>query len=185
MNENNNIKLQVLDKIQSGDISMRPKYYFFLKVAAVTLVSFLVLIISSFLVSFVVFSIVQSGRLFLLGFGFSIGLSIIIEYSPIHPLILRRAQYKDGLPIVGVFYRDLRFSIPRQEIFRGYVTDIGTSSFILTEDDDNIPNKTYTVYISADSLDQSDLMFGDMIFVAGRVLPDNSVQAYGVRKLSQ
>ena len=59
----------VLAKINSGQIKMKPKYYFVLKVVLMCIVAFLVLTTSAVLVSFMLFSLRVSGRLFLLGFG--------------------------------------------------------------------------------------------------------------------
>ena len=80
MNENNNhnqinesslrdIKSHVLQQIQAGKISMKPKFHHLLKIISLVVVACFTLLISSFLVSFIVFSIVESGKLFLLGFG--------------------------------------------------------------------------------------------------------------------
>jgi hypothetical protein len=70
MNEYNKIKAEVLSEIKTGKINMRPRFYFGLKLVALILVAFVVLLISSFLVSFIIFSIIESGRMFVLGFGF-------------------------------------------------------------------------------------------------------------------
>src|ERR1035437_3118258 len=69
MNQNKDIKSQVLEKIQTGKTNMRPHFYFVLKVVTVVVVAFLTLLASSLLVSFIIFSLITSGKLFLLGFG--------------------------------------------------------------------------------------------------------------------
>ena len=65
----NDFEKTVLAKINSGQIKMKPKYYFILKVVLMCTVAFLVLTTSAVLVSFMIFSLRVSGRLFLLGFG--------------------------------------------------------------------------------------------------------------------
>ena len=67
--EMNSIEKKVFDKIESGEIKMRSKMYFVLKVALLVIVALLVLVTSALLVSFMIFSLRVSGRLFLLGFG--------------------------------------------------------------------------------------------------------------------
>jgi len=63
------IKENVLEKIQKGDVHMRPKVYFVLKVVILVAVALCTLAVSAFLFSFIVFSIYASGKPFLLGFG--------------------------------------------------------------------------------------------------------------------
>jgi|GEM_PF-2117768 hypothetical protein len=67
--QQNTIEKNVLEKIQSGEVKMRSKTYFVLKVALLVIVALLVLVTSALLVSFMIFSLRVSGRLFLLGFG--------------------------------------------------------------------------------------------------------------------
>lgn len=71
-NENiqpHNITNQILEKIKSGEVNMKPKYYFMLKLIALGVTIFLTSIFSTILVSYVLFSIKVSGQFFLLGFG--------------------------------------------------------------------------------------------------------------------
>jgi hypothetical protein len=65
----NDIKNQILEKIKSGEVNMKPKYYFIIKLVALALTVFLTFILSTMLVSYVIFSIKISGQFFLLGFG--------------------------------------------------------------------------------------------------------------------
>ncbi len=67
--EINNIKNQILNKIKSGEVNMKPKYYFVLKLILLGLTIFLTFVLSSIIVSYVLFSIKVSGQFFLLGFG--------------------------------------------------------------------------------------------------------------------
>lgn len=65
----NKIAEEVLQKIKSGRISMRPKAYFVAKAVAVIFLSIFIFLISAFILSYIVFSLKASGKLFLLGFG--------------------------------------------------------------------------------------------------------------------
>ncbi len=67
---NDSIKNNVLHKIRSGEVKMRSKYIFFLKMLAIVALALFVTVVSSVLISFIMFSVMVSGRLILLGFGF-------------------------------------------------------------------------------------------------------------------
>lgn len=72
MNEENkqqNIKEEILQKIKSGEVSMRPKYYFLLKLIVLAFITFVTFILSAVIVSYVIFSIKASGQANLLTFG--------------------------------------------------------------------------------------------------------------------
>src|ERR1035437_2572491 len=63
------IKNSVLQKIRLGEIHKRPRVYFIIQIISMTVIAFLTLITSLFAISFILFSIHESGELFLLGFG--------------------------------------------------------------------------------------------------------------------
>jgi hypothetical protein len=61
--------MQVLEKIKSGEVRMRPRIIFALRAGAALGAALLVLILSSLIASFVLFSLHETGEAFLLGFG--------------------------------------------------------------------------------------------------------------------
>ncbi len=63
------IKTKVLEKIRSGKVHIRPKAYFVAQFILITLLSFVALALAVFVLSFVIFSLRESGEQFLLGFG--------------------------------------------------------------------------------------------------------------------
>jgi hypothetical protein len=69
-NSHNSIRQAVLDKIKSGKVRKLPRAYFILRVIATILVSLLLLVVSAFVFSFMLFSFHESGEQFLIGFGF-------------------------------------------------------------------------------------------------------------------
>lgn len=72
MNQNHSkdsIQQAVLDKIRAGTVRRRPRAAFVLRVIATATVSVLLLVISALVISFIVFSLRESGEQFLLGFG--------------------------------------------------------------------------------------------------------------------
>lgn len=73
MNEENklqiNIKDEVLKKIHSGQIGMRSKAYFLVKLGFLSILTVLITLVSIFLLSFILFSSSLDGSLFLIRFG--------------------------------------------------------------------------------------------------------------------
>ena len=67
--KNNKLKDKVLNKIKRGDINIKPRGYFVFNAVFVFIVALISLIVVSFFVSFTIFSIKESSKLFLLGFG--------------------------------------------------------------------------------------------------------------------
>lgn len=67
--QTNNIREQILGKIKSGEVNMKPKYYFMLRLCLLAMTIFFAFLLSTILVSYVLFSIEVSGQVFLLGFG--------------------------------------------------------------------------------------------------------------------
>ena len=68
-NSHNSIRQNVLEKIKSGKVRKLPRVYFMLRIAATLFVSVLLLVVSAFVFSFMLFSFHESGEQFLLGFG--------------------------------------------------------------------------------------------------------------------
>jgi hypothetical protein len=83
MNEQHNepIKDQLLDRIKKGEVVMRPKFHFTLKVLATALVAFAVLVISVFIFNFILFSIRINHHDTLLSFGVD-GLVAFLFFFP-------------------------------------------------------------------------------------------------------
>jgi hypothetical protein len=72
MNDNqpkDSIQQAVLDKVRAGSVHRRPRSYFVMRVVAIVIVGFLLLVTSAFVISFILFSLHESGEQFLLGFG--------------------------------------------------------------------------------------------------------------------
>ena len=67
--EQKNMQNEVLEKIQCGELCMKPKSYFMWKVIALVAVTSAVLVVSIFLFSFIAFSVRASGQNSLLSFG--------------------------------------------------------------------------------------------------------------------
>ena len=76
-----NPKDAVLEQIRAGTLTMRPKFYFFLKAFLVALVACLILALSIFIASFIVFGMRLSGSDSLLAFG-SRGLLTFFQIFP-------------------------------------------------------------------------------------------------------
>jgi len=87
MTNSEDIKKSVLEKITRGEVHMRPRIYFIIKIISVIVVAALALFASALVVSFAFFSIHESGELFLLGFG-ARGLTTFLSLFPWGALIV-------------------------------------------------------------------------------------------------
>lgn len=111
---NNDLKKIILAKIQKKEISMRPRLYFVARVALVILLSLLIFIMAVFVLSFIFFSVHESGEQFLLGFGrqgfltflslfpwitfvFTLGLVLLLEW------LLRRFKFGYHISLSRIF----------------------------------------------------------------------------------
>ena len=63
------IKAKVLEKINRGDVHRRPRAYFVAQITVVIALLAVAFALSVFVLSFVIFSVRESGQQFLLGFG--------------------------------------------------------------------------------------------------------------------
>lgn len=63
------IQNKVLERLKRGGVLMRSRWYFVGRIALSAAVSLLVLALSAYIISFIVFSLHESGEQFLLGFG--------------------------------------------------------------------------------------------------------------------
>jgi hypothetical protein len=81
------MKENVLNEIREGNIRMRPRLYFVLRLGLLIVLAVMVLIVSSLVFSFILFTVSASGRLLLLGFGFQ-GLLAFVALFPWGLLVL-------------------------------------------------------------------------------------------------
>jgi hypothetical protein len=82
-----NLKEKILKDIRSGEVTMRPRIYFMLQIAALVLLALVVLVISVFIFNFIVFSIRINGDDAFLGFG-PRGWGAFIQFFPWTLLVL-------------------------------------------------------------------------------------------------
>lgn len=87
MSNNLDIKNTVLEKIRKGEVSMRPRAVFTARVIATAALALLTLLVSVFVLSFVIFSVHESGEQFLLGFG-TRGIAVFASLFPWIPLLV-------------------------------------------------------------------------------------------------
>jgi hypothetical protein len=80
-NTPNNSIDRVLEKIEQGKVHMQPKVFFILRMFALAFAAFVIFVLSAFIASFVLFSIHESGELFLLGFGWR-GVFMFLLFFP-------------------------------------------------------------------------------------------------------
>src|SRR5437773_112715 len=89
MNEHrpSNLKEQLLRDIRSGEVAMRPRYFFMLKIAALASVAAGVLAVSIFILNFILFGLRINHHEELLGFGTQ-GFLAFLRFFPWYLLIL-------------------------------------------------------------------------------------------------
>ncbi|MDB5265579.1 MAG: hypothetical protein JWM39_292 [Parcubacteria group bacterium] len=116
MNENNpdSIQQAVLDKVRAGTVRRRPRWQFILRVAGTIVVISLLLVIAAFLISFILYSLNESGEQFLLGFGLrgiqvfltlfpwlfglvALGLIVLLEW------LIRGFRFGYRIPLLNIF----------------------------------------------------------------------------------
>ncbi len=107
------IKTNVLERIRRGEVHMRPKAYFVARAALLIVSALLALATTVFIVSFVLFSVRQSGVIFLLGFGGQ-GLLTFLTIIPwwllllafacliVLELLVRRFRFGYRVPVLEV-----------------------------------------------------------------------------------
>lgn len=113
-NKIDSLKEKVLKKIKEGEVSMKPRSFFVWKMVAITAVSIFILFVAVLILSFIFFSIRESGEHLLLGFGrhgfftfitifpwllliVSVGLLFLLDY------ILRYFKFGYRLPLLEIF----------------------------------------------------------------------------------
>ncbi|MFZ2621336.1 MAG: hypothetical protein WAX85_00015 [Minisyncoccia bacterium] len=110
-------------------------------------------------------------------------LGSVINYTPFHRNLLRRAEEKH-LPVFGSFYSGLRKSHRENGIFRGIVTSVGTSTFTFKHNDydRDVDDTELKVFVPADVNIGTTINVGDQVFIAGD-LKKEGIYAYGIKKL--
>lgn len=116
----NNIEEEVLKRIECGDVKMKSRRYFVVKAAILVFFTFVIFVSTTILVSFLVFTLVNRGDLFLLSFGAK-GISKFVLMFPWYLLVInafllifldylvRRFKYGYHSPIIYLFLGTLVF----------------------------------------------------------------------------
>lgn len=135
MNEHkpSNLKEQLLKDIRSGEVAMRPRYFFLLKIGALVAVATGVLCVTIFLFNFILFGIRINHHQELLGFGAQ-GWLIFFHFFPWYLLIidialialleylLRRFKFGYKTPVLYLLGVLLAATV-----FAGFALDRGTN----------------------------------------------------------
>lgn len=230
MLKENDIQKSVLEKIRAGGVSMHSRAYFILRIILVSVIALVVLAGAFFVLSFVIFSVHESGVRFLLEFGerglmtfvtlfpwtslllfvlflvvleflvrrytsayrlpllriflwiLVVGItgSMLIGFTPLHSFLLSEAD-NDQLPILGALYEQVHDSHTDQGVYRGDVTSVVGSTFVISHNDTDRDSDegSWTIAPPA-GFDLTSLAIGDKVYVAGQLM-HGVVYAYGVR----
>ncbi|MDE1919133.1 MAG: hypothetical protein KGH56_00340 [Patescibacteria group bacterium] len=233
MLKENDIRKSVLEKIRSGEVPMRSRAYFALRTVLVVVMSLLMLAAALFALSFMSFSVHESGVRFLLEFGehglvafvalfpwhlllISLLILVILEFllnrftpayrfpflrtflwilvaliagstlvgfTPLHSFLLSEAD-RNELPVLGPFYEQVHDSHQEQGVYRGSVSSVDASGFIIAHDDSDKDSDEGSWHIvPPPGFDLGTLSVGEKVYVGGR-LQSGVVYAYGVHSLS-
>jgi hypothetical protein len=226
------ISKSVLDTIRSGSVRRRSHTFFMLRMVAVVLLISLLIILSVFVASLVLFTLHESGEQFLLGYGVrgvqmflglfpwgflaldllalaglewllrdfsfsyripvlpifagllaaSIAIGAIVSVTPFHDQLFRQ-QRTHGLPVVGAAYGHILDRHDEKGLFRGVVTEVGTSSLIMKHDDlDKDPDDgVYHVSLPM-SVEGGPVQVGDRVLIFGHI-GTNGIEAEHIRAL--
>lgn len=124
----NPLQQKILDKIRAGEVSMRPRYHFVLKVAALVVVLVGIVLVSVFILNFILFSIRISSQDVLLGFG-TRGIEAFLALFPwsllaIDILLVFAAQW---------LLREFKFGykLPIVYVLAGLLVATGAAGFVL------------------------------------------------------
>jgi hypothetical protein len=227
------IQQAVLEKVRAGKVRRRPRWQFMLRIFATLAVCVLLLILSAFVISFIIFSLHESGEQFLLGFGwhgievffqlfpwlqavavlillailewllqgFKIGyrvpllniflgvigisliLGVIINFTPLHGVLLGAAD-RGHLPILGEPYEHIFDSHEGDGVCRGTVVSVGTNSFTIYHNDydNDADDGTFTVHIPPGSALPLPHV-GDNVLVFGDPEPGGYLEAEHIQTL--
>jgi hypothetical protein len=128
MESNNPLQQKILDKIREGKVSMRPRYHFVLKVAALLAVAVAIVLVSVFILNFILFSIRVNSQDALLGFGVR-GVVAFLAFFPwtllaIDALLIFVAQW---------LLREFKFGyrLPAVYVIAGLLAATAVAGFVL------------------------------------------------------
>jgi len=123
------LKEKVLAEIKTGSVSMRSRNMILLRIALILQIAGAAFVLSSFLVSFTLYSILESGEIFLLGFGWR-GITTFLNLFPWTLLIFTSASVIILLYLVQGFKRV--YSIPLLYSFAGLLGASFITGLLLT-----------------------------------------------------
>jgi len=111
-------------------------------------------------------------------------LAVVVDLTPLHKTLLDRAD-SGRLPVGGEMYESIRDSHQDQGVFRGTVTSVQGSQFVIThsDGDHDADDGTQTVIVPPDVALDFSLHVGDRVYVLGS-LTNGVVQARGIGVLT-
>lgn len=120
-------------------------------------------------------------EIFLIAIAVVMVAGIAINYTPLHRSLLDGAD-RDNLPVLGPLYEDIHDSHQDQGVFRGVISSIKDTEFVIAHDDaDKDTDDGASTVIVPDGFNTSSLYIGEHIYVAGKFV-QGVVYAYGIQE---
>jgi len=104
MTENSITKENILNKIKKGQVEMRPRVYFILKMLFFAVLTIFTFFLSLFIVSFIIFILKANGNLFLFGFGRSGFRMFLVSFPWLFGLLVVLL-----IGLLGIFAKEHKF----------------------------------------------------------------------------
>ena len=122
-------------------------------------------------------------ELFLVAFVVVMIAGIGVTFTPLHAILLDTADH-NALPVMGPLYEKIHDSHQEQGIYRGTISSIQNTAFVISRDDNDkdTDDGTWTV-VSPPGFSTTTLYVGERVYVAGTLM-GGVVEAYGVSEFA-
>lgn len=108
--------------------------------------------------------------------------SVLVGLTPLHSFLLSQAD-NDRLPLLGPWYEQLHDSHQKQGVYRGDITSLTSSQFIISHNDtDRDSDEGVWTIVPPVGFATSTLHIGDRLYLGGQ-MTQGIVYAYGIRVL--
>lgn len=151
------------------------------------LIDILLLIVLEWLIKHFKFGYRHSIISLIFGLGlFTIFIALLIDVTPVHNLLLRRAERKQ-LPVIGSMYDHLRRPPKQDGVCGGRVVSVSGNEFVVEHDamlDNDTDDRRCLVVAPSDVTLSTFLHIGDTVYAAGKLDSNGELHAFGITKVT-